>query len=209
MAQERGDEKPPRNIDRHRVGPREDDDPLPGVQPEQILQHAKFLRAFSTTMTMLRAIAEKELAQRELDPAETKFLRDVIETEHSIGSGGAVSYAGWYTKLFYLGGDDSRKWDVLVADVHTDPPCEQHNDPGCILHQGVGGADLLMIAVDNGKDRMVYAGPVLSHYEFEAPGVVRKSDSEFQVDLQKGPVPPRPEWTRSYLVPRPSPAAKR
>jgi hypothetical protein len=48
---------------------------------------------------------------------------------------------------------------------------------------------------------MVFAGPVLSHYEFEVSGVARKSDSQWKQDLQAGKAPPRPEWTRSYLVP--------
>ena len=52
---------------------------------------------------------------------------------------------------------------------------------------------------------MVYAGPVLSHYEFEMPGIVRKPDSEWRKDLGAGRLPPRLEWTREYLVPRVSP----
>src|SRR5215471_15160075 len=72
---------------------------------------------------------------------------------------------------------------------------------GCVLTQGVGNVDLLLVAIDNGADRVVYAGPVLSHYEFEMPGVTRKSDSEWRKDIQAGRLPPRPEWTRSYLVP--------
>jgi len=47
---------------------------------------------------------------------------------------------------------------------------------------------------------------VLSHYEFEMPGVTRKADSEWKADLQAGKAPPRPEWTRSYLVPGDNPA---
>ena len=66
----------------------------------------------------------------------------------------------------------------------------RHGDPGCVLHQGVGNVDLLLIAIDNGKDRMVYAGPVLSHYEFEMPGVTRKSDSEWKEDLRAGRLTP-------------------
>lgn len=45
----------------------------------------------------------------------------------------------------------------------------------CVVHEGVGSVDLMLMAVNNGKDRMVFAGPVLSHYEFEMPGVTRKS----------------------------------
>ena len=47
----------------------------------------------------------------------------------------------------------------------------------------------------------MYAGPTLSHYEFEMPGVARKTDGEWKADLLDGKAPPRPEWTRGYLVP--------
>ena len=93
-----------------------------------------------------------------------------------------------------------------MADVHTDPPSE--GDPGCVLHQAVGNVDLLLVAIDNGKDRMVYAGPVFSHFEFEMPGVTRKADSEWRKDLKEGRQPPRPPWTRGYLVPGTNPNAK-
>lgn len=66
-----------------------------------------------------------------------------------------------------------------------------------------------MIAVDNGPDRMVYAGPVMSHYEFIVPGPAmnRMTDSEwsqafpdFRWPRNQLP-PPRPVWTQSHLVP--------
>src|SRR5262249_22259385 len=133
--------------------------------PQPVFQdkHAKFLRNFAARVKTLRAIAEKELAQQALTAEETKFLEDVIETRHErAGSGSVLRYAGWYPGLFYLGGEDSKRWDALVADVHTDTPDPfGSGDPGCVLHQGVGGADLLVVAVDNGKDRTLYAGPVL------------------------------------------------
>lgn len=174
----------------------------PYPQPTFQKKHAKFLRNFAAKLTTLRGIAEKELAQKPLNKAETKFLEDIIEVHHvRIGSGGRREFAGWYPGLFYFGGVDSMKWDALVADVHTDPPAPPWGDPGCVLHQGVGSVDLLMIAVDNGKDRMVFAGPTLSHYEFEMPNATRKTDSEWKADLRAGRIPPRPVWTRSYLVP--------
>ncbi len=165
-------------------------------------QHSRFLRNFAARVTTLRGIAEKELAQKELSKEETKFLEDVVEVKHErIGSGAIVKFAGWYPGLFYLGADDARKWDALVADIHTNPPAPIVGDPGCVLHQGVGNIDLLVVAIDSGKDRMVYVGPVLSHYEFEVAGVSRKTDSEWKEDLRAGRLPPRPEWTRGYLVP--------
>jgi hypothetical protein len=66
--------------------------------------------------------------------------------------------------------------------------------------------DLLMISIDNGPDRMVYAGPVLSHFEFRIPGPVLKrlSDSEWRAQLASGvSLPQRPPWTQGYLVSKP------
>ena len=57
-------------------------------------------------------------------------------------------------------------------------------DPGSILHEAVGRVNLLMLAVDNGTDRFICAGPVLSHYEFEVIGDPRRiSDEEWGGDL--------------------------
>jgi hypothetical protein len=165
-------------------------------QKEQVA----FLRNFAHQVSVLKTIAGKQLEQNELTAAETKFLKDVVQKD---GGSGHTEYNGWYTKLFWKSTTDSGQPDALVADVHTDVPSPTPlgDDPGCVLHQGVGNVDLLLIAIDNGKDRMVFAGPVLSHYEFEMTGVVRKADSEWRVDLSAGKLPPRPAWTRAYLVP--------
>jgi hypothetical protein len=163
-------------------------------------RHAAFLRNFAKTVGVLKGIAEKQLAQKELSKEETKLLEDVVEVDR--GCGGPREYTGWYPALFYSSGEkDPDRWDALVADVHTDTPDTQLGDPGCVLHQGVGNIDLLVIAIDNGKDRMVYAGPLLSHYEFETPLGTRKTDSEWQRDLNAYRQPPRPAWTHGYLVP--------
>ncbi|MFP4575875.1 MAG: DUF3160 domain-containing protein, partial [Coleofasciculus sp.] len=148
---------------------------------------------------ILKQISEKELAQEELTEAETQFLKDIVEIHR--GYAGIKRYNGWYPSLFYKEPEDSDKWDAIVADVHTNVPDPMVGDPGSVLHQGVGNVDLLMIAVDNGEDKMVYAGPTLSHYEFEMPGVSRKSDSEWQRDIKQANLPPRPDWTSDYLVP--------
>jgi hypothetical protein len=65
----------------------------------------------------------------------------------------------------------------------------------------VGAIDLLIVAIDSRKDRMVYAGPPPSHYEFETPALSRKTDAEWKKGLREGRAPPRPVWTRGYLVP--------
>jgi hypothetical protein len=175
--------------------------PLKVMQARQ----ASFFRTFAEYTARVKLLAEKELAQKEFTADEVKFLEDTVRVDRGSGS---VTYNGWYTRLFYKGPEDCGRWDALVADVHTDVPAPILGDPGCVLTQGVGNVDLLLVAVDNGKDRMVYAGPVLSHYEFEMPGMTRKADSEWRNEINAGRLPPRPAWTKSYLVPGENPRAK-
>jgi hypothetical protein len=170
------------------------------------------LTNFAARMVTLRGIAEKELAQQPLTAAETDFLKNLIELWRDYT--GARAFNGWYPQLFYRNvfmdnaalwhqeaGSD--KWDLQTTDVHTDVPDVYVCDPGAVIHEGIGNVHLLMIAVDNGPDRMVYAGPVFSHYEFEVPGVNRLSDEDWQARLQSGQKPPSPEWTLGYLIPSP------
>lgn len=168
-----------------------------GTQTKQVA----FLRNFAKQMGKLTVVADKQLNQKELSADEKKVLEDVMQIVHVPGSGGGTRYSGWYPGLFYRGATDCIKWDALVADVHTDSPDPNVGDPGCVLHQGVGSVDLMVIAIDNGKDRVVYVGPTMSHYEFEMPGVARKSDKEWKTELLGGKCPPRPDYTRGYLIP--------
>jgi hypothetical protein len=190
---------------------------LPDIQKRQ----AEFCLNFAKKLAVLKGIAVKELAIESFTQEEIKFLEEIVEIEEGSGY---TRYNGWYPKLFYVGDKyceewkacvskevigeaenllvdgDCDKWDALVADVHTNMPMPELENPGRVLHQGVGNVDLLIIAVDNGDDKGVYAGPVLSHYEFEMAGVMRKSDSEWEEDICNGNLPPRPDWTKSYLV---------
>ena len=173
----------------------------PAAKPTQVKQ-VQFLRHFAAQMGRLKVVAQKQLDRNELSDEERKVLEDVMQIGHQrAGSATVPKYTGWYPALFYRGPEDCMKWDALVADVHTDVPSPKHDDPGCVLHEGVGGVDLLVIAIDNGKDRVVFSGPTLSHYEFEMPGVARKTDREWKTELLDAKVPPRPDWTRGYLVP--------
>lgn len=188
---------------------------LASIQSNQVA----FLEQFAHTMATLKDISAKELAQQPLTPAESDFLVNLIQSGGTVGSGQQRRYDGWYPQLFYrsspyrfeLAGYDaqtasvlfhedagSAMWDALVADVHTDPPDPDVGDPGSVLHEGVGNVDLLLIAVDNGPDRMVYAGPVLSHYEFELIGPPKRMTDE---EWKYGARPASPEWTRSYRAP--------
>jgi len=178
-------------------------------------QQIDFFNSFAATIVVLQSIVEKELAGLPLSSKETAVLEEIVEQQESYGAAEGRTFNGWYPGLFYRNvyhgnpfgvGEGSDAWDPLVTDVFTAAPDFQVGAPGSVLHEGVGNVHLLMIVVDSGPDRMVYAGPVLSHYQFEAPANIRRSDSEWKSTLQTGVKPPSPEWTESYLVPTESSA---
>jgi hypothetical protein len=179
-------------------------------EPGRLARHLMYMEIFVKASKMLSVISEKQVAQQDLSKEETKFLKETIMLE---GACGAPSPNGWYPNLFthrsdITDMDDAHKWVALVTDVHTDPPAVPVGDPGCVLHQAVGNVDLLLIAIDNGKDRMVYAGPVFSHYEFETPNAVRRTNGQWHEEMRSGKHAPRPEWTRGFVVPGLNPDAK-
>jgi hypothetical protein len=181
-------------------------------------------------------MSAKELAQVPFSADEEQFIRNLMQNEGSFpfGCGVMPRYSGWYPKLFYrpftytrpplpwmsqYESDDA--WfhenhganaaDLIIADVHTDPPAPDVGDPGSVLHQAVGRVGLMVIAVDNGADRMVYAGPVMTHYELEVLGPPRRlNDDEWSSIIHQGlPLPnvlieglQPPPWTTNYFVPR-------
>jgi hypothetical protein len=163
---------------------------------------------FATTMSTLQAISESELAGMPLTSNQVLFLKGIVESPGIIYTG-AKTYSGWYPALFYRNSRAAHptayscdRWDALVTDVHTDPAEPHVSDPGSILHEAVGNVHLLMMAVDCADgDAIVYAGPVLSHYEFELGPNERQTDEQWRSDVRTSNLPPQPDWTRSYLVP--------
>ena len=171
--------------------------------PDKALQqqHADFFDRFGATVARLGSIADKQAAHKDLDAAEAKMLTDVVQISHGSGF---THYDGWYPTLFYKGPEDSGKPEPIIADVHTDVPAPMLGDPGGVLHQGVGKVDMMIMAVDCKGAATAYVGPTASHYELASTGVERWSDSEWEKRLADGKAPPRPEWTRGYLVPVPA-----
>ena len=196
------------------------------------------LQRFAGIAARLADLAAKELAQEPFTPEDEQFVgAEVVEFYPGGGScpWSPPTSSGWYPKLFYR----TIYWDpyvfefqygslandAIVADVHTDVPCFppicDPTDPGSVLHEGIGRVNLLLITVDNGADRFICAGPVLSHYEIEVIGPPRRlTDGEWGGGVTRGGgggildgiFPPDvapsqveglapPIWTRGYLVP--------
>lgn len=173
---------------------------------------------FASTMDTLRSLSEKELSKTPFSSSDNLFLQHLVEFDYV----GKRTYTGWYPQLFYQPGSEivpdnyqtniedtgdekgSDYWDALVTTVHTDSPDVIVGDPGSILHEAVGNVQMLFVAVDNGPgDLAVYGAPVLSHYEFEMDANTRLTDTQWKTNVLNNALPPAPEWTRSYLVPKP------
>ncbi len=195
------------------------------------------MQRFAGIAARLADLAAKELAQEPFTPEDEQFVgAEVVEFYRGgfgVSSWWPPSCSGWYPRLFYRtiywdpGSFDfqygSLANDAIVADVHTDVPYSPPigaSDPGSVLHEGIGRVNLLLIAVDNGADRFICAGPVLSHYELEVIGPPRRlSDDEwgggaglgdggilggfFPSDVAPSQVEglAPPIWTTGYLVP--------
>lgn len=169
----------------------------------------QFLINFGNCMGMLSGMATHELAKRPFTDQEVEFIKNLADATTNYT--GARQYTGWYPQLFYknvFAGTDFHRHagcdypDGLIVDVHTDAPDPIVGDPGVVIHEAVGKVNMMLIAIDNGADRTVYAGPVLSHYEFEEPFPKRLTDEEWKARYNSSTMPPPPEWTRSYLVPK-------
>ncbi len=211
--------------------------PLSDIQSRQI----DHLRSFAKSTARLQGLVIKELARECFDGLDEQFIDGLMEEPRQhLDCGGTNGFKGWYPNLFYRtiywtnvrefhANYGAGAFDALVTDVHTDVPCGAcGDDPGSVLHEAVGPANLLMLAVDNGTERFVCAGPVLSHYEFEVLGGPRRivdeewrgrgvaaGESAFFPGILGGAppddIPPShiegrspPPWIQSYLVPRPN-----
>lgn len=163
--------------------------------------HSQYLYSnFASTMKILREISQAELAGQPLSKSQSQFLRQMLETRPGHGCAGP-SYDGWYFKLYGPGAIAPEEWHPTVTSAHNDLPDTVHGDPGGYLLEGTGGADLMVVAVDSGADKMIYLGPVLSHYEWFSSYRMDEQDWKSQVENR---LPPnRPEWTRSFVVPGP------
>lgn len=149
------------------------------------------------------------------------FAWNLVQQSHLLLRCGSVrTYDGWYPQLFHRSilheknhafHEDTGvgKFDAIVTDVHTDVPCLGCGDPGSVLHKGIGRVNMAFIAVEFGGQPVMFAGPVLSHFEFELIGPPRRlSDSQWAGAITGGePIeqPLRPEWGNARLLPPPPP----
>ena len=157
-----------------------------------------FFENFAMVTGKLATIVEKQSVSEEMTLDDKWYLENVVEIQ--IGYLG-VTYNGWYPGLFYEARRDSDKWDALITDVQTTLPRDDFGYAGHVYHQGVGNINLMVIAIENEEDHVVYLGPTFSHYEFFSPINERLTDEQWQLELKDREQPEAPARTDSYLVP--------
>jgi len=92
--------------------------------------------------------------------------------------------------------------------VHTAPPSPDFGFEGTVLSEGVGPVNMMIAAVDNGDNLMMYSGPVYSHFEIIPDGMKRFTDAEWKEVVQNGRgysvendvLLTYPEWAKGYVV---------
>jgi hypothetical protein len=152
-----------------------------------------FFQQMAETVSKLEGLARKELDGKPFTDDEQLWLKKLIDIR-SRGSG-MPKYSGWYCQLFYGGGYLAGELEPTIVDVHTDPNSKD------VLEVGVGSCNFLVVAIDNEQDRMIYAGPAYSYYEFHQPAGERLTDEKWQSILVSPAVPPRPPWTEIFQAP--------
>ncbi len=159
------------------------------LQNSLLLQSAAGLFGlFDSTSIELERLARKELAGLPFTDDERFFLKQTVDLRG--GGSGPPTWDGWYTKLIY--GEKPKDFNPTVSDVHTDTEHQQ------VLQVGVGAAKYLLVAIDNGEDKMIFVGPKYSYYEFHKPAASRMTDEEWEALLTTGGAPSRPAWTSAY-----------
>ena len=91
---------------------------------------------------------------------------------------------------------------ALVADVFNDPWKNQ------TLELGIGRVLDLYVAVPDTVGSRMTQGGLFSYYEFLQPMSDRLTDEAWNRRLESGRTPPLPEWTDSFVEPRPAGAPR-
>jgi hypothetical protein len=160
----------------------------------EIIDHYQYLYSISDTLS---SIAYKELSSIQLNEAEEAFLKKVI---YEVGNGCAVSFDGWYPKLFYKGfwGDSFMDMNAIVADIHTTPTDCFGNPIGAITHVGTGPIQLGVFVAQHEGSMKAFTGPVFSFYEYRTENFLRLTDEEWRDQYLNSAL--RPSWVNIYLA---------
>ncbi len=155
-----------------------------------------YFRRFGEINAQLAAIARKELDGRPLSEHETTFLRQMLRVENICGE----QLNGWYTELYYGGGDQAKEPDLVVADIHTAPTDAAGNMVGWVQHVGTGPLNMAVVtAMVPEVGPVAFVGPVMSYYEHLSTGFERLTDEVWATAYAQAPSA-RPDFVNLYLA---------
>ncbi|MBK9265729.1 MAG: DUF3160 domain-containing protein [Polyangiaceae bacterium] len=127
-----------------------------------------------------------EMAQNERDgipltQAHLDFINQAVVVQ--LGCGDPEGSTGWYSKLFFDNWESVQE-DPTIADVHTQPTDEAGNFVGRVLHVGTGLPRLMVVTADPCGTPRAYVGVASSYFETITENFQRKTDEEWQKDIQ-------------------------
>lgn len=167
----------------------------PGIDANVAKQLDTFWGHWATTMGKLQAIAEGELAGKDLTAEQLDFLKKTIVNESICG--GPI-FTGWYTSLYFQA-DSFDTWRPTIADVHTNPNSGPLPGPH-VLHVATGNVELMVFTADTCAGAEAFVGPVFRYHEVIVPEIKRLKDSDWEKLLKDGSAPGQPSWVKGFAV---------
>lgn len=139
-----------------------------------------------STMTMLQAMAERELTGEPFEAEQLAFINQAVRMGESAGCGLPPEYVGWYPRLLW---NPAPEYDPTVADVHTQPTDHEGAPVGKVLHVGTSGPRAMIVTVSTCEGSRAYAGVAFSYHELITEDFKRLTDSEWSADMPHTEVP--------------------
>ena len=161
-----------------------------------IIDYCNTLSGACDTLTV---IAQKELDNIPLSPAELTFLKGMLRYDGINGYTGKELFNGWYYKMYFNPEEKFKKKDFIVVDIHTSAYDEGGSYVGWVKHVGTGKINLGVFIVKNPDNvSIAYVGPLYSYYDYTTTNLLRLTDAEW--DSTYLALSLRPDWVNLYLA---------
>jgi hypothetical protein len=161
---------------------------LAAIDPEGRTKSLAYFQRTLKTLSVLKAISERELANSPLSDEMKSFLSMIAELEPGT-TGGPPVYSGWFFDLFYTRAD-GLSGAAFIADYFTSP------EPGKIGYAGVSSVSFGVFVVDTCGAPRLFVGPVPRAFEYIGPINSRLTDAAAPtLTGVKNP------WAESYTAP--------
>ena len=174
------------------------------VFPHSYYQSAiiDYCNTLSGACDTLTTIAQKELENVSISPAETSFLKGMLRYDGINEYTGKELFNGWYYRMFYtpvIMTSKFQKKDFIVVDIHTSVADAGGGYVGWVKHVGTGKINLGVFTVKNPDNvAIAYVGPLYSYYDYTTTDLLRLTDAEW--DSTYLALSLRPDWVNMYLA---------